>query len=176
MSEDKKGLKNQQLVSFRIGYEEFGISIMKVQEIIRMQEITKIPQMPDFIEGVINLRGNVIPIVDLRKRFNLFITEKTNESRIVVVSVLNKVMGIIVDGVSEVLRLTDDQIEPPPQVISNIGREYIKGIGKLDKRLLILLEIDRILSSEEHSSIEMAVGSAADGRHSLKSAGAGGNN
>jgi len=157
MFEDKKGLKNQQLVSFRIGSEEFGISIMKVQEIIRMQEITKVPQMPDFIEGVINLRGNVIPIVDLRKRFNLLITEKTNESRIVVVSVLDRVMGIIVDGVSEVLRLSDDQIEPPPQVISNIGREYIKGIGKLDKRLLILLEIDKILSSEEHSLIETTV-------------------
>lgn len=153
MSEDKKGLKNQQLVSFRIGSEEFGISIMKVQEIIRMQEITRVPQMPDFIEGVINLRGNVIPIIDLRKRFNLEISAKTNETRIVVVSVLDRIMGIIVDGVSEVLRLTDDQIEPPPPVISNIGKEYIKGIGKLDKRLLILLDIDRILSSEEHSLI-----------------------
>ncbi|MEZ7890863.1 MAG: chemotaxis protein CheW [Candidatus Wallbacteria bacterium] len=157
MSDEKKGLKQQQLVSFRLGAEEYGLSIMKVQEIIRLQEITKVPQMPEFIEGVINLRGNVIPIIDLRKRFGLEIIEKTAETRIVVVSVRERVMGIIVDGVSEVLRLSDDQIEPPPPVVSNIGREYIKGVGKLEKRLLILLDIDKILSSQEHSIIDSNV-------------------
>jgi len=157
MSDEKKGLKQQQLVSFRLGIEEYGVSIMKVQEIIRMQEITKVPQMPNFIEGIINLRGNVIPIIDLRKRFGLMHVERTGESRIVVVSVRDRVMGIIVDGVSEVLRLSDEQVEPPPPAVSHIGRDYIKGVGKLDKRLLILLDIDKILSSEEHSIIDNAV-------------------
>ncbi|HOD41867.1 MAG TPA: chemotaxis protein CheW, partial [Candidatus Wallbacteria bacterium] len=130
-TEEKKGLKQQQLVSFRLGVEEYGVSIMKVQEIIRMQEITKVPQMPDFIEGIINLRGNVIPIIDLRKRFGLSCAEKTIDSRIVVVSVRERIVGIIVDGVSEVLRLSEEQIEPPPPAVSTAGREYIKGVGKL---------------------------------------------
>jgi len=156
-TEEKKGLKQQQLVSFRLGVEEYGVSIMKVQEIIRMQEITKVPQMPDFIEGIINLRGNVIPIIDLRKRFGLSCAEKTIDSRIVVVSVRERIVGIIVDGVSEVLRLSEEQIEPPPPAVSTAGREYIKGVGKLEKRLLILLDIDKILSSEEHNVIENAI-------------------
>ncbi len=156
-TEEKKGLKQQQLVSFRLGVEEYGVSIMKVQEIIRMQEITRVPQMPDFIEGIINLRGNVIPIIDLRKRFGLAFGEKTIDSRIVVVTVRDRVVGVIVDGVSEVLRLSDEHIEPPPPAVSTAGRDYIKGVGKLDKRLLILLEIDKILSSEEHGAIEGAV-------------------
>ncbi|OQA81669.1 MAG: Chemotaxis protein CheW [bacterium ADurb.Bin243] len=156
-TEEKKGLKQQQLVSFRLGVEEYGVSIMKVQEIIRMQEITKVPQMPDFIEGIINLRGNVIPIIDLRKRFGLSCAEKTIDSRIVVVSVRERIVGIIVDGVSEVLRLSEEQIEPPPPAVSTAGREYIKGVGKLEKRLLILLDIDKILSSEEHNVIESAI-------------------
>nr|HPG60303.1 chemotaxis protein CheW [Candidatus Wallbacteria bacterium] len=92
-TEEKKGLKQQQLVSFRLGVEEYGVSIMKVQEIIRMQEITKVPQMPEFIEGIINLRGNVIPIIDLRKRFGLSCAEKTIDSRIVVVSVRERIVG-----------------------------------------------------------------------------------
>ena len=154
MAEELKGIKNQQLVSFKIGSEEFGINIMKVQEIIRMQEITKVPQMPHFIEGIINLRGNVIPIIDLRKKFGMPIIDITNDSRVIVVSVLDRIMGIIVDGVSEVLRLNDEQLQPPPPIISNIGREYIKGVGKLDdKRLLILLEIDKVLSEREHQMI-----------------------
>jgi len=158
MFEESKGIKNQQLVSFKIGSEEFGINIMKVQEIIRMQEITKVPQMPDFIEGILNLRGNVIPVVDLRKKFNLEVSEKTSESRIIVVSVLDRVMGIVVDGVSEVLRMNDEQIQPPPPIISNIGREYIKGVGKLDnKRLLIFLDIDKILSTHEREMIENVI-------------------
>ncbi len=156
-TEEKKGLKQQQLVSFRLGVEEYGVSIMKVQEIIRMQEITKVPQMPEFIEGIINLRGNVIPIIDLRKRFGLSCAEKTIDSRIVVVSVRERIVGIIVDGVSEVLRLSEEQIEPPPPAVSTAGREYIKGVGKLEKRLLILLDIDKILSSEEHNVIESAI-------------------
>lgn len=154
MSEEKKGVKNQQLVSFKLGAEEFGIAITKVQEIIWMQEITKVPQTPSFVEGIINLRGNVISVLDLRKKFALPDIKVTNESRIIVVSVLDKIMGIIVDGVSEVLRLNEDQLQPPPPIISNFGREYIRGVGKLnDKRLLILLEIDNLLSEDEHRQI-----------------------
>jgi len=153
-----KGIKNLQLVGFKVSNEEFGISIMKVQEIIRIQEITKVPQMPDFIEGIINLRGNVIPIIDLRKRFGLPRADKNNDTRIVVVSVLSRVMGIIVDSVSEVIRLSEEQIEPPPPFISsNVAADFIKGVGKLgSKRLLLYLDIDKMLSSDEHSAIDEA--------------------
>jgi len=158
MGDEVKGIKNQQLVSFKIGSEEFGINIMKVQEIIRMQEITKVPQMPGFIEGILNLRGNVIPIVDLRKKFDLPEVEKTGDSRIIVVSMLGRIIGIIVDSVSEVLRMNEEQIQPPPSIISSIGQQYIKGVGKLGQnRLLIMLEIDKILSLEEYQLIDQAI-------------------
>ena len=158
MGDEVKGIKNQQLVSFKIGSEEFGINIMNVQEIIRMQEITKVPQMPGFIEGILNLRGNVIPIVDLRKKFDLSEVEKTVDSRIIVVSMLGRIMGIIVDSVSEVLRMNEEQIQPPPSIISSIGQQYIKGVGKLGQnRLLIMLEIDKILSLEEYHLIDKAI-------------------
>ena len=145
---DKKMTEEEQLVSFKIENEEFGVNIEEVQEIIRLPEITRVPQAPFFVEGVINLRGNIIPVIDLRKRFDLEATKKTNATRIVVTNVDNKTTGIIVDSVSEVLRLPKDAIEPPPPIVADIEAKYLRGIGKLDdgKRLLILLNLREILT------------------------------
>ncbi|BBD07615.1 chemotaxis protein CheW [Desulfovibrio ferrophilus] len=138
-----------QLVTFSIGEEEFGVDILKVQEIIRTMEITKVPKAPDFVEGVINLRGNVIPIIDLRKRFGLQTREHDKHTRIIVIEINKMVVGFVVDSVSEVLRIPANTVEPPPPVVSGLESEYISGVGKLEDRLLILLDLDRLLSGEE---------------------------
>jgi purine-binding chemotaxis protein CheW len=142
-----------QLVSFNIGTEEFGVDILKVQEINRMVEITKVPRSPEFVEGIINLRGKVIPIIDLRKRFSMEAAEHDKNTRIVVVDIDGQVMGMIVDAVSEVLRIPTNTIEPPPDVVAGIDSEYIRGVAKLQDRLLIFLDLARILSREERSAL-----------------------
>jgi len=143
------GSATMQLVSFRLGQEEYGVEITKVQEIILMGEITRVPQTPDYIKGLINLRSTVIPIVDLRLRFGLPPQEPTDETRIMVVNVRGKTIGIIVDAVSEVLRISKEQIAPPPPTVAGLGRKYLTGLVKLDKRLLILLDIEKILGDDE---------------------------
>jgi purine-binding chemotaxis protein CheW len=142
-----------QLVSFNIGSEEFGVDILKVQEINRMAEITKVPQAPHYVEGVINLRGKVIPIVDLRKRFGLEIKEYDKNTRIVVVDIEGNVMGMVVDSVSEVLRLPTNTIEPPPEIVTGINSEYIKGVAKLEDRLLIFLDLSKVIDVSEMSNV-----------------------
>ncbi|MBT8763168.1 purine-binding chemotaxis protein CheW [Desulfohalobiaceae bacterium Ax17] len=145
----KKDVELLQLVTFNIGDEEFGVEILKVQEIIRMLEITRVPKAPDFVEGVINLRGKVIPIIDLRKRFGMDSKVHDKNTRIIVIEINNMIVGFIVDSVSEVLRIPADTVEPPPPVVAGLDSEYISGVGKLDDRLLILLDLDRLLSREE---------------------------
>lgn len=147
-----------QLVSFRLDQEEYGIEITKVQEIILIGEITRVPQAPDFIKGLINLRSTVIPIVDLRLRFNLNQQAQSDETRIMVVNVAGKTIGIIVDAVNEVLRISNDQIAPPPPTVAGLGREYLTGLVKLDKRLLILLDIDKILDEQATAAVNAAAG------------------
>ena len=142
-----------QLVSFNIGSEEFGVDILKVQEINRMVEITKVPQAPHYVEGVINLRGKVIPIIDLRKRFNLELKEHDKNTRIVVVDIGGNIMGMIVDAVSEVLRLPADTIEPPPELVTGINSEYIKGVAKLENRLLIFLDLSKVIDVNEMAAV-----------------------
>jgi purine-binding chemotaxis protein CheW len=142
-----------QLVTFRLGKEEYSLDILKVQEIIRHMELTRVPKSPDFVEGVINLRGKVIPVLDLRKRFGLPVDEKTNETRIIVVDVDSRTVGLKVDAVSEVLRLPSDTVEPPPAMVTGIESDYIKGVGKLDGRLLILLDVARILTKSEKEGV-----------------------
>ncbi|EPR42331.1 CheW protein [Desulfovibrio sp. X2] len=138
-----------QLVTFSIGDEEFGVDILKVQEIIRTMEITKVPKAPEFVEGVINLRGKVIPIIDLRKRFGMETRAHDKNTRIIVIEINNMIVGFVVDSVSEVLRISADTVEPPPPVVAGVESEYIKGVGKLADRLLIMLDLDRLLSREE---------------------------
>jgi len=142
-----------QLVSFNIGSEEFGVDILKVQEINRMVEITRVPQAPPYVEGVINLRGKVIPIVDLRKRFNMEEKEYDKNTRIVVVDISGTIMGMVVDSVSEVLRLPSNTIEPPPEIVANINSEYIKGVAKLEDRLLIFLDLSKVIDVNEMSGV-----------------------
>jgi purine-binding chemotaxis protein CheW len=143
-----------QLVTFKLGSEEFGVDILKVQEINKMMNITKIPNAPAFIEGVINLRGKIIPIVDLRKRLGFKDQDYDKSTRIIVVELDGLVLGFIVDSVSEVLRIPENTIEPPPSMVAGIESEYIEGVGKLDDRLLILLELKKVFSSPEKKDIE----------------------
>lgn len=145
-----------QLVSFNIGTEEFGVDILKVQEINRMVEITRVPRSPDFVEGIINLRGKVIPIIDLRTRFNLQITDHDKNTRIVVVDIEGQTMGMIVDSVSEVLRIPASTIEPTPEVVTSVDSDYIRGVAKLDNRLLIYLDLAKILTGEEYKMLAEA--------------------
>ncbi len=144
-----------QLVSFNIGQEEFGLDIKSIQEINRMVEITRVPNAPDFVSGVINLRGKVIPIVDLRKRFGFSSKESDKNTRIIVVELHNIVVGFVVDAVREVLRIPRSVIEPPPSIVAGIGSEYITAVGKLENRLLILLDLERILMEKEKQQLEM---------------------
>jgi len=156
MSVEKKSPLNSavtdvllQLVSFKIGPEEFGVDITKVQEINRMVEITKVPQAPRFVEGVINLRGKVIPIIDLRMRLGVNAQANDKNTRIVVVDIADRVMGMIVDSVSEVLRIPTSTIEPPPHIATGANAEYIQGVAKLDNRLLIFLDLSKVIDTEE---------------------------
>ncbi len=154
VEEKKKTSEILQLVSFKIGREEFGIDILAVQEIIKMIEITKVPNAPDFIEGVINLRGRIIPIIYLRKRLGMPVVENTKNTRIVVVEISEKTVGFIVDEVQEVLRISTDITEKPPELVSGIESDYITAVAKLEDRLLILLELDRILANEDLNLLE----------------------
>lgn len=142
-----------QLVTFSIGEEEFGVNILKVQEIIRTMEITKLPRAPDFVEGVINLRGKVIPIIDLRRRFGLAPRGHDKNTRIIVIEINNIIVGFVVDAVSEVLRIPASTVEPPPPVVAGVESDYVSGVGKLQDRLLIMLDLDRLLSSEDMEAL-----------------------
>lgn len=145
------GRADLQLVSFEVGGEEFGLDIVRVQEIIRMQPITRVPNSPSFVEGVINLRGKVIPILSLRKRFGLEERPADRETRIVIVDVASAVLGLVVDRVCEVLRITPDAVEPTPR-LTKLERAYVAGVGRAAERLVILLDIERLISGPESSA------------------------
>jgi purine-binding chemotaxis protein CheW len=138
-----------QLVSFLIGEEEYGVDILLVQEIIRMMEITKVPNAPDFVDGVVNLRGRIIPVIDLRTKLGMPRKEHDKNTRIIVVEVAGKTVGFIVDAVTEVLRIPASITEPPPEIVAGVNAEFIKAVGKLDDRLLILIDLEKILSTQE---------------------------
>ena len=142
-----------QLVTFSISDEEFGVDILKVQEIIRTMEISKVPRAPDFVEGVINLRGKVIPIIDLRRRFGLAHKLHDKNTRIIVIEMTDVIVGFVVDAVSEVLRIPTSTVEPPPPVVAGMDSEYISGVGKLEGSLLILLDLDKLLSSDDMAAL-----------------------
>jgi purine-binding chemotaxis protein CheW len=144
-----------QLVSFHVGGEEFGLEILKVQEIIRVQQLTRVPNSPQFVDGVINLRGKVIPVISLRKIFGLGEIAHDKQTRIVVAEVQGTVIGFMVDSVSEVLRVPAQTVEPPPR-LGKLKREYVSGVGKLDDRLLILLDVDRLMSDSEEVCAQLA--------------------
>jgi len=143
-----------QLVSFNIGDEEFGVDILKVQEINRMVEITRVPNSPDYVEGVINLRGKVIPIIYMRKRLGMPAKPLDKDTRIIVVEIDKKVIGFIVDSVNEVLRINKSITEPPPSMVAGIDSDFITAIAKLEDRLLILLDLEKILTKSEVDEIK----------------------
>ncbi|MHC4600653.1 MAG: chemotaxis protein CheW [Planctomycetota bacterium] len=148
-----EGPSLEQIVTFQLGEEEYAFDILTVREVNRMMEITRVPRAPDFIEGVVNLRGNVIPVIDLRKRFGLPERTPDNATRIVVCDVDSRVVGFIVDTVREVLWIQRDKVEPPGD-IAGIDAEYIRGVGKIEERLLILLDVARVLTPKEKEILE----------------------
>lgn len=143
----------KQLVIFELGAENFGIDIASVEGINKMLEITKIPQAPSYMEGITNLRGSVLPVIDLQKRFGMDLQARTNETRIMVANVDGVKIGMVVSAVSEVLTIEDSIIEPPPPMVSNINSEFIIGVAKIDKRLVILLDLAKVLSVEEKKQV-----------------------
>ncbi|MGQ9677479.1 MAG: chemotaxis protein CheW [Chloroflexota bacterium] len=145
--------KEEQVVVFTLAGESYGVDIATVHEIIRMQHVTRVPRAPEFVEGVTNLRGRVIPVVDLRRRFGLAIAENTASTRIVVVEIGDHTIGAVVDSVSEVLRIPADSIELPSPVITTVDSDYLRGIAKLDGRLIILLSLDKVLSADNLESL-----------------------
>ena len=146
----------RQLVVFDLAGESYGINIGTVREIIRMQAITHVPEPPEFVEGVINLRGRVIPVVDLRRRFGLAAGAQTPESRIVVVDITGHDIGVIVDAVTEVLRVPGSAIEPAAALVTTEDSYYMDGIAKIGSRLLILLDLDRVLQLGDDAASRLA--------------------
>ncbi|MCK4658128.1 MAG: purine-binding chemotaxis protein CheW [Phycisphaerae bacterium] len=144
-------------LTFHLNNEEYGLEILKVREIIGIMDITKVPQTPEFVEGVINLRGKVIPVIDLRARFGLERTEYNEETCIIVVDV-GMLMGIIVDTVQEVHDIPDSNIEPPPQLGAVVDMNFILGMGKVNDDVKILLDIDKVLNSDELVQLQHAAG------------------
>jgi len=144
-------------LTFKLDVEEFGLEILKVQEIIKMMDVTRVPRTPAFVRGVINLRGKVIPIVDLRLKFDMESRENTDKTCVIVVQVKRAggtiVTGIIVDEVSEVLDVTAEQIEPPPEFGGSVDTAFILGMGKVGERVVTLMDVDRVLSSEDVAAV-----------------------
>jgi purine-binding chemotaxis protein CheW len=149
----RASLTDEQVVGLELAGEFYGVEIARIQEIIRLQPITRIPNGPWYIEGVTNLRGRVIPVMDLRKRFNLELAEPTRRTRIVVAEVGAHTVGLIVDGVSEVLRVPAEAVEPPSSLVTTADSAYLRGVAKLDERLVPLLDLSRILSGDEQAEL-----------------------
>jgi purine-binding chemotaxis protein CheW len=148
--------KDFQVVGFRIGNETYGVRIASVREIVRVPEITTVPNAPETIEGVINLRGKIIPVMDLRKRFGSAPTQPDKKNRILVVELDNKMLGLIVSSASEVLKIPPSEIESPGSVFAEGESSYVTGVGKLKGRLIILLDIARLLRQPEFKKFEEA--------------------
>ncbi len=147
----------RQIVVFELGSESFGIDIANVEGIVKMQEITQVPKAPDYMEGITSLRGSVLSVINLQKRFGMAEQEKTNDTRIVVVQVDQLKVGMVVSGVSEVLTLDDAVIEPPPAMISSATQAFITGVAKVDSRLIIMLDLEKVLSDKEKNVLEKLV-------------------
>jgi purine-binding chemotaxis protein CheW len=148
---------SMQLVSFKLSDETYGIEITKIREIILVGEITRVPETPHYIKGLINLRSSVIPVIDLRARFALAENELTQDSRIMVLNVGRRTIGIVVDSVNEVLRVSQDQISPAPPTVASLGNQYMTGLVRLEEQLLILLDVDRLFSEEATTEMDAAV-------------------
>ena len=149
--EDDEDEGLMQLVGFGVANEKFGVDILMVQEILRSAEVTSVPNSPEFVEGVLNLRGNIVPVIDLRKRLNLY-DEETSQKKswVLILNIDNRVVGFIVDHVTEVLKIEEDSIETAPDIIvAGLESQYIQGVCKIDDGLIIILDFDLVLFNEE---------------------------
>jgi len=142
------------LVVFSLGHEEYGVEVDKVQTIERMMPLTRVPKTPAFVKGVINLRGVVVPVIDLRERFGIVATEYTENTRIIIVRQQSIEVGLIVDSANDVVDVDEDQIEAPPEVVGGIRAKYLRGIAKLDDRLLVLFNLQEVLNKDEIIQLE----------------------
>lgn len=147
----------EQLVVFNLAGESYGINIAAVESIIKMQTITQLPQAPYYVKGVTNLRGAVLPVIDLRIRFGLQAQELTRQTRIIIVTMGTLKVGVVVDAVSEVLRVQEEAVEPLPQLVSTVNSAFLKGIVRLEDRLIILLELGKVLDFQEQQSMAALV-------------------
>lgn len=145
---------NQEFLVFSLGDEEYAIDILKVQEIRGYENVTRIANAPDFIKGVTNLRGVIVPIVDLRIKFHLDKIEYEGQTVVIVVNVADRIVGIVVDGVSDVMTLTPDQIKPAPEFGVTLSSDFLNGLGSLEDRMLVLVDIDKLLTSEEMALVD----------------------
>lgn len=144
-----------QLVSFTLSSEEYGVEVLNVREIIRMPAITKMPNTPYFVEGIINLRGKVIPVINLRKRFGLQECDNDARTRIMVMDSSGGLAGLVVDAVSEVIRIHSEEIQPPPPLVAgNVSQEFISGVFNHAERMLIVMDIRQMFSTDEQSLLE----------------------
>ncbi len=148
--------KGIQLVVFRIAKEYFGVSIGSIREIVRLPEITEVPDAPEFLEGMINLRGRIVPVIDLKKRLRLRGDERTKATRVLITDGAESMSGLIVDSVDEVIRVDEDEIEEPPEIMTAIGIEFITGVAKVEDRLIILLDLKRVMSPEDMKNMSDA--------------------
>ncbi|MDP3533805.1 MAG: chemotaxis protein CheW [Halomonas sp.] len=146
--------ENREFLVFSLGEEEYAIDILKVQEIRGYENVTRIANAPDFIKGVTNLRGVIVPIVDLRIKFHLENVEYGGQTVVIVVNVADRIVGIVVDGVSDVMTLTPEQIKPAPEFGVTLSSDFLSGLGSLDDRMLVLVDIDKLLTSEEMALVE----------------------
>jgi len=144
------------LVVFTLANEQYGVGISVISEIIKLQPITYVPRAPAFVEGVTNLRGKVLPVLDLRKRFGLTVAAASRESRIVVAEVNNILVGMVVDAVNEVLRVPQEAVEPPSPVVTTVDSAFISGIAKVGNRLIILLDLEKVLRPDERVDLQQA--------------------
>jgi purine-binding chemotaxis protein CheW len=160
MDESKNASEVRQLISFIVGAEEYGLELLRVKEVIRMRQITWLPQAPPCVKGIINLRGDIIPIIDLRERFGLQSIEHTALTRVIVVEVEGRPMGMVVDSASQVVRVPADQFEPPPPMMGVADNGFITGVGKIEGKLVITIDADRILSTEDMREIASSLEAA----------------
>lgn len=162
VSDPQHEKQQSQYVSFVLHREEYGVPILNVQEIIRYETLTRVPRSPDYVDGVLNLRGQVIPVVNLRKKFELPEKEIDKSTRIIVVEVKDRVIGMVVDEVSEVLPVDSADIAPPPPMGTHLKIDFISGMAKINNQLVILLDIHKVLTTEERMVVEQLADAAVD--------------
>lgn len=146
-------MSEKQYVIFKLGTEEYGVDIMKVKEISEFKESTKVPNAPYFVDGIINLRGEIIPIINLKKRFKVSLGDINSDTRIIVININDRNVGFVVDEASQVLRIKDDEIDAAPEIIAGVERQYITGVGKVGEKIIILLDLEKILTDEEKEKL-----------------------